>query len=110
MGLVDCFQKQQANYLHVMDETQGAARGGLAEPAASLAVCRAALAGRVSSSWRNSPFASTLVSFGGSGQGRTPLRERNLETDLAEIPKCHSTVHTQPALRAKVKGGQARPG
>lgn len=24
MGLVDCFQKQQANYLHVMDETQGA--------------------------------------------------------------------------------------
>lgn len=24
MGLVDCFHKQQANYLHVMNETQGA--------------------------------------------------------------------------------------
>lgn len=80
MGLVGCFQKQRANYLHVMDETQGPPRymGRIGGFTGGLQGC----SGRESvQQLEQQSFCFHTVSLGGNGQGRTPLREGNLETD-----------------------------
>ena len=107
MRLVDWFQKQQANYLHMMDETPGGCRDGLAECSLMDALWGCLWwegvsdqLGKWSWGW-HSCFTS--------GEALAKVENHwEREMDLAELVNHQETIHTQPALRAKVKSSQTR--